>query len=386
MIIRSWKSFMLTVIACIIASALAIAFHYATKILMQPKTKIITFNDFKNNPNYLLFVNNGECDNFDELKQSVLDIYEKDLNMVPNYSVFSSSTDLNAWVVKHEEKLVEPAHIPMAIEFGVLNDAPHTYTMSTWYNTSDYLEKSDQFTVEVMGTRAIWKHVYGGDFTISFTILTSRTIEYAFGNIGPIIMDAGLLSIIPLIISQPIIDITGEVRSYMVSCTLKILPYWLGTFLLDFIVWIITTTIVWAVFCIAQIQAFLDNMFTSWYVIVMLGPSFIIFMYVLSFAFDNPESAVRQIFLAFIILLLVPYIIQCIRWAPNPIWLEWVYALIPHLCLQRAYSMVLSNIGPLKKSFSYYWKDKASQADLIMEFGNIGIYGFILFIIEKENG
>ncbi|KAH0789891.1 ABC transporter family protein [Histomonas meleagridis] len=348
---------------------------------MAPDVKVITFQDFAQNSNYLLFVDDGSLPEFSIFKQALIDIFVRDMGVEPGYTVFNSSEELNAWVIRQQTSLQEPTYIPMGVMFYQTPD--NSFAMSTWYNTSGYLETTEQFTVDAIATEAVWKAVYGGNFTLTFTVSASRNIEYFFGNIGPIILVAGLYSIIPLIISQPIIDITGEVRSYMISCTLTILPYWLGTFLLDFAMWIFTTTIIWAIFCIAQIQAFLDNMFTTWYTIVMLGPSFIFFMYVLSFLFDSPESANRQCFLTFIILLLIPYVIQCIRWAANPVWLEWIYSLIPPLSLQRIFSYELSNIGPLAQPFSYYWKYSSSQPFFIMDFGNIVIYGLILFIIES---
>ncbi|KAH0788776.1 ABC transporter family protein [Histomonas meleagridis] len=381
MIKRSWRSFIFTIVACIVASALAIAIYYAMAYFMQPGTNKITFEDFAQNSNFLLFVDDGSLPEFPYLKQSLINLYERELGQTPDSLTFNSSDELNSWVVQQETSLQQPTYIPMGVQFYQTQN--NAFAMSTWFNTSGYHETSDQFTVDFLATKAVWNYIYGGNFTLTFTVSASRSIEYYFGNIGPIILVAGLYSIIPLIITQPIIDITGEIRSYMVSCTLKIFPYWLGTFLLDFIVWIFTTTIIWAIFCIAQIQAFLDNLLTTWYTMVMLGPSFIIFMYVISFLFDSPESANRQCFLTFIIVLLVPYVIQCVRWKPNPVWLEWIYSLIPPLSLQRIFSYVLSNIGPLRQSFSYYWKEATSQSFLIMDFGNILIYSFILFIIES---
>jgi hypothetical protein len=71
-----------------------------------------------------------------------------------------------------------------------------------------------------MGTRAIWKSVFGPetDFSFSFNQLTRRTLGMMFGRIGPILIGCGFVSIVPFIVTQPILDLTGEVGSYIESC------------------------------------------------------------------------------------------------------------------------------------------------------------------------
>jgi ABC-type multidrug transport system ATPase subunit len=184
--------------------------------------------------------------------------------------------------------------------------------------------------------------------------------------------------------TQPILDLNGEVRSYMESCTLTLLPYWIATFTIDLTLWVVVTTCVWAVFCAAQIQAFLDNLFGTWYVVVMAGPSFILFTYCMSFLFDSIVAATRTSFMTFMILLLIPFVvISCRNWVDNPLWLDAVYSFIPHLCIDSLYMNMMMHMGPFKESFSFYWTEhKSSQVFLIMEFLDIILYAGILIVIE----
>jgi hypothetical protein len=83
---------------------------------------------------------------------------------------------------------------------------------------------------------------------IGFEVMTGKAMDLVFGMIAPMLIACGLLSIVPLLITQPILDINGEVRQYMISCTLTIFPYWFATFLVDMILWAGTTLIVWLIF------------------------------------------------------------------------------------------------------------------------------------------
>jgi ABC-type multidrug transport system ATPase subunit len=174
---------------------------------------------------------------------------------------------------------------------------------------------------------------------------------------------------------------TGEVRQYMISCTLSVLCYWLADFVVDFAVWIMAVTLIWAIFLAAQIVAFIDNAFTIWYSFVMAGPSFIIFLYCTTFFFGSPETAARQAFLVFIVLLLVPVIVGIVA-VDIPLAIEWLYALIPVLHVQRIMTVVLINIGIFKKTIGDYFENEMARPYLIMEYVDIIIYALCLWLLE----
>ncbi|OHT03822.1 ABC transporter family protein [Tritrichomonas foetus] len=205
-----------------------------------------------------------------------------------------------------------------------------------------------------------------------------------FGQVGPMLLVCGLITIIPLIVSQPVSDIRGEIRQYMVQCTLKIFPYWLASLLIDFCIWTGVTTIVWALFNAGMIESFHDNLFNSWYLLVFQGPSFILFLYCFSFLFSHPTAAPRQIFLLLALFLLIAVIISMILMDLNPVWLDRIYSLIPHIGLDQALSIVLSRMGSRKESLGFYWKYEHTMPYLIMQWGDIVIYGVLLYIIEAN--
>lgn len=380
---RAWKLTTLSVVGTIIACALAIILNYLMVVLLSPKVKLLSFNDFDLSEQSIMFVNDGSFPDAAKINKKILDIFTKETGKPVQEFDFTSREDMNKWVYDHQIAFAEPNPIPMGAGFRLKDSA---FIMDTFYNTSGFHESSEELLVEYLASRGLWKYIFGdhNDFQLSYVDLPTRQIDFGFGMSGPIIICAGFLATIPMIINQPINDITGEVRSYMISCTLTILPYWLSTFLIDLALWIVVTTVVWAIYLAAQIQSFLDNMLTSWYSIAVSGPSFILFIYCVSFLFNSPESANRQTFLIFLLIMLVPFVIEMIRYKENPIWLEWVYSLIPHLCIQRLLTITFQNIGAMKHNFSYYWTDDPhTKPFLIMEIVDIFIYGILLYIIEK---
>ncbi len=98
--------------------------------------------------------------------------------------------------------------------------------------------------------------------------MNNAGLSFFFRALCPMFLVFGLLTIVNLIVTTPFNDIRGPVRDYIMQCTLKILPYWLGAFIVDFCIWIILTTIVWALFNLGWIDGFHDNLFSTWWVLV----------------------------------------------------------------------------------------------------------------------
>lgn len=384
---RSWKAWLISAFATIVFSALGIVMQYVMKLVAKPNPEIRTFNTFTGDPSEIWLIDDKKWELAPTLNQQLVKLFEDDTGRIITNRTFEDADSLNEQLFEHQRNWGRP--IPMAAGFG-LDTENNAITMDIHYNTSSFKEVSDEMTAEIMGTRALWSYAFGekGGFRVSFSALRGRQMDLVFGRAAPIIMVTGLISIIPLIISQPIIDMTGEVRSYMESCTLKVFPYWMATFLVDLALWVGEITIIWALMCAAQVQAFLDNMLMCWYLVVMAGPSFILFCYCFSFVFDNVSSATRISFLAFVVALLVPFVVMACRgYADNPLWLDFIYSLFPHLCINGLYTLVLTRMGPFSQPFSYYWKDnKASLLYLIMELCDIPLYILVLYLIEKFRG
>jgi ABC-type multidrug transport system ATPase subunit len=148
-------------------------------------------------------------------------------------------------------------------------------------------------------------------------------------------------------------------------------------------VWVVAVTIVWIVFLACQVVAFIDNAFNIWYSFVMTGPSFILFLYCFQFFFSNAESASRQAFMILSILQLIPVIVDIVQFDKAEPWLDWIYSFFPSLSILRLCTHILILLGIWKQNLGYFFKDPNARAFLIMHYGNIVIWGGILFIIER---
>jgi ABC-type multidrug transport system ATPase subunit len=132
-----------------------------------------------------------------------------------------------------------------------------------------------------------------------------------------------------------------------------------------------------------MVVAVIDNAFSIWYALVFSGPAFILFVYCIQFFFSNATSASRQAFLILSTLQLVPLIVDLVV-GDNPIEpLEWLWAFFPTLGVMRLLTHMLVRVGSWAEPLSFYFKSKQSFPALIMDYGNIILYGGLLAIIEK---
>jgi len=387
MVKRSWKSILGSVISILVFSALAIVCYYLMVTLMKEEEIPITFNSYRRKSDHMFFVTPPGYESMSDLFNPImLNMYANDTKKNATILEFDSRTDANQWVYEHRQNRSDPQFINMGLGYdgyNVKNGSNVGYRMNIYYNSS---LNGALLTSQVNTLRTLWKYCFGeeSDFVVSTTFLFQKIQEMAFGALGPMLITTGLISFVPLLISQPIIDINGEIRPFMVSCTLSLFPYWLSTLLIDYLLWFVVTTMVWAIFIIFKIAAFLDNKFSLWYTFVTAGPSFILFSYCMSFFFSSAEGASRQAFLIMILLLIVPMVISIVRdGEENPIWLDICYGFFPHIMLQGILSAIMSRIALMKQPLSYYFKDKHHSVYLIMEYTNIVFYSLILFIIEK---
>jgi len=245
----------------------------------------------------------------------------------------------------------------------------------------------------------IFVHKWGSTFQL--TLLPKKTVDMIFGILAPLLMTAGIASVITTFIIGPIVDINGPIRSYMVTCSLTLGPYWVAYFLVDFIIWIIDITLIWAVFLAAQTKAFIDNPFQIWYALFMCGPSFILYIYVISFIFSAPESAARNAYVVNLILMIIPVIIDLVtagglskeglkdlgKGTDVTNGLAWLWALFPTINMMRFLQGIMLHCGLSKKTLDWYFKgghvdDTFTLPFPMFQFINIVIYGGILIIIE----
>jgi ABC-type multidrug transport system ATPase subunit len=128
-------------------------------------------------------------------------------------------------------------------------------------------------------------------------------------------------------------------------------------------------------------------MASVWYTFVMAGPSFIIFTYCIAFIFRSADTAARNAFLVLTTVLVLPVIMDGVMDDKSPVWLEWIYGLIPVMHAQRLLTFILPNLGSWKQSLAYYFtKHERTRPYLVMELVNIPLYIAVLVAIERFRG
>lgn len=382
---RSMKSVIVSLVGTLVFSCLAIILQWLMILMMKPKHVKIDFNCYSPTPKDFVYVGNQNNDFVKNVQSEIIRLFQNDIGKQISVTQFENTAIFNAQLYENVSNSNFFFNIPYLIDYQKDN-AP--YQLLLQYNSSrPYSDGDTQILYAVVNTnRALWKYQFGDNaiFELRVSKLLRRLSQRIFGQLGPMLIACGLISIVPLIISQPIGDIVGEVRPYMISCTLRVFPYWVATFVVDYIMWIIVTLFLWFLFNICWITSFHDNLFNTWYVLTFAGPSFIIFIYCASFLFSNPTSAARQAFMILIVILIVPVVIKIVRDDSNPQWLDWIYSLFPHIIIQQLLGVILTNMGEQKRGFGYYWRHKESMPYLIMEWGDIIIYSGILWIIEMS--
>lgn len=383
---RTWKTTVFSTFATLLFASLALVAQWLIATLCKEKDVPITFNSFSVlHDNLFIVANETMLEKYKSYLDLINQTYFNDTGRYPNFTYFKTREEANSFIYNEITTQVEPPSQRMGFYFrgNGTDDIPVIYN-TTWMIPDTNV--TQPLYAEVNDYRIKWKKAYGvnTDFNISFVTLMERVLDFIFGQIAPMLLCGSFLSTIPIISSQPIIDTVGEVREYMQSCTLTLIPYWTATFCLDFILWLVTATLVWSLFIIARTQAFLDNIFQVWYIYTALGPSFILFIYTISFFFDLPNSAARNAFIILCILDIIPVVIDIVRsYEPNPVWLDWIFAMIPSLTMQRISMGVLIRMGFMTQTWTWYWKDRNQQAYYIMEFAGIVEWAILLAIVER---
>lgn len=364
---RSWRQVLNVTLASLFFAAITILAQYLISTLEKEDYEEITFNHYDTGTNILVvLVEHEETELEKKYINELADMYHADTGRDADIRVFRDKESMNDFVYNSCGKMQIPLGIWLRNTTEKITDFVLLFNSTTPFGKS---KDTQPFYGSIQLTRLKWKHLFGNDndFSIRSVKLTKRSLEKMFGQLGPMLITGSLISNIPLFVSQPVIDIQGEVRQYMTSCTLSIIPYWIATFMIDMVVWIVNSFLVWLIFIIFQVRAFLDNKINTLYAFFMCGPSFLLFVYVTSFCFATAESASRLDFIFICIFLLVPIIVDVVRQEVNPIWLEWTYALFPNIIVQRILMAILTNMGAMTQSLDYYFKSKQHQAFFIMQ-------------------
>lgn len=377
---RSLYTVIFSIVTSLFFAFLAIVAQYLISTLAKENVIPITFKSFKSSESALILLNDN---NFSEYVDALTELYYEDTGRKPTIiNNFTSIEELNHWMYYHTKNKQSPHIIDLGFTFPNSSNGK----ISILYNsTAGFMEDANDRLInsQVILLRLKYKFNFKSDFVFSVTTLYKRTLDRVFGQIGPMLLTGALLAIIPMIISQPILDTRGESRSYMISCTLSLSSYWAATFLIDFAIWALNCTLIWILFLSFRIAAFLDNKVNTLFAMVFCGPSFIFHTYCFSYAFATPDSASRQAFIIICVVLILPIVIDIIINDVSPVWLNWLYTFYPPCIIQRSLMTILPNLGQMSHDLLWYFQDAHAQPFFIMMFVQVPIWIVILIIVER---
>ena len=432
------------VIANIIVTLIVSCLSIIVKVLMDTQVKNVfkdyNFNAYDDPSNYIVIVADDYDNKYFQRRyvQVIEYLFKKDTGRDPIIKLFQNSTAANTWLYDCKMPGAETEYVTMGIilptEFNTsggnnltmmwndtvgitmqtalsaqnqsLIDLAIIYrielAMLTFYPELNSSEWWDMYfgtgweSIDGISTAVAAMYQMGG-FTepsnaeVIWSLLTGQGKDIVFSMIAPLLIAAGITSVISTMIPGPIHDIQGPIRSYMVSCSLEIFPYWFVTFVIDLIIWLIDVTLVWILFIVCSIKCFSENLGPSYYILAMTGPCFVLYIYVLSFIFTNPESAARNAFIVNVILLIIPVIVTLVTvdWN-NPLtslqnvsWANWIYGLFPPLLMEGYMQNVFIYYQYNTEGMKYYFKTESTAHQYSYYiFIDIVLYAVILIIIE----
>ena len=446
---RSWLSVLSNILVTLVVSCLAIIIKLLIDSSMKDTYSELNYATYKHNQDvrYIVVVADDYDNKYFQQRyvKIIQEMYLYDTGIKPTIKLFDNEVDANKFIyqiktndtdikfvdtgyilpstfnpaggnnitmmwndskivmVSEDTSTVNDSYICLAnlyrIELAMLTSQPtedelknSNYLKETLgYDVSTNGELSDDKIAEI---RKIWKdHGYESysKAKITYTSLAGFGKDMIFACMSPLLITCGITSVISSMITGPIIDIQGPIRSYMVSCSLQIFPYWIVTFIIDLCIWLLDVIIVWIVFYACDIKCFADNVGPSLFIYIVAGPSFILYIYVLSFFFTDPNSAARNGYILNVIILIIPLIVTLVTLdMDDPInsmedtkWLSWIYGLFPPLLVQGftqnsflTYSYYPDGVK------QFYKKDDSSFAYAVYIILDIPLYAIILFIIE----
>ena len=377
MLKRSYKGLVGALVAIVLCSILVIIVNVLFKSLGKTEIEPLSFKNLEYSDQSIAWIGGDGGGPEIEYYHNVLNaIYTSDTGKPLQFTTFQNNQEFNKAAITETKR----QFFNFGLGFDTANMSDNEF-FTVYYNES---RTKEMIFGEYAVTRLAWKSILGdqADFTVSLTTLDRRSMDHAFGFIAPLLISFAVLSVVPLIIGEPINDITGPVRNFMMSCELTIPAYWFATFTVDMIIWVVACMLMWLILAVSTISTFIDNLFNMWYALILSGPSLILFLYCFSFCFSNPRWAISQAFLALLIIEILPVLNDAMM-SDLPAALEWFWSLFPPLYPQRILASMFMFTGTHKKSLSWFFTYEKSQPGLLMQLVMIVVWGSVLCIIEK---
>ncbi|EAX92131.1 ABC transporter family protein [Trichomonas vaginalis G3] len=238
---------------------------------------------------------------------------------------FDTYDDLNLYV-KNRQKLLHPDP-NLLFGYKVYNDSAvitensvpsGNLSISYFYNTSynsnmefqNMIYKAIYIAINPEDTNTNVSINYISDVIYNEDISEGDTLMDVYGTIlYPLFWAIGCLIYISFLFTHFIDDLGTPVRPYMITCGLRKSAYWIGNFIIDFIVIIIYSVIIFILYAAFNIKTVKDSFVYLFFTFIASYIVCTIYSYVWAFVFKKKTIASVMFMLIHIVTGCVPFVL-----------------------------------------------------------------------------
>lgn len=344
--------------------------------------KVSSFKDYRVvNPSYALVyppsLHNHEF--IKQLKNVTESEIIKDINVVPNYYYFENITQMNSKI--YEMMSQKDHNVNFLIGFAVSENLSDSFLPITLiYNDTSFTGNPGQITSFQQLHKIIWQALGQGNFEVRGILLFAKYMSTVIVKNTAMFIILALLSTCNFFSYHTISDIKKEKRPYMEMYQLSYVAYYLGCFVVDYIIWAVMAVIGWAILLIIKSTAFVNHPVLSLFTLLLGGISTILVTYVWCFVFDEPESGSGFLNMLQQMPIYLTLFIETVRKDAGESVFAWIYSLYPLTNMYEFFDRLVT----LDENYFEMWSLKTTFPLLLFMYVNIGIYIFILYLIESK--
>lgn len=225
------------------------------------------------------------------------------------------------------------------------------------------------------------------EFHLTYTYLQNFNIDDVVVYMAPFCLSISLILICSVFVGEIIDELRTPRRIYMINCGLNKLAYWIGNFVVDFIVFEVMVIIIYIINIACGITMFEKYPGTSFYSLFIQGFSFILCSYRFAFFFTKKSIGVL-VYLVVCIIMLIPsfFLTQDFVYFKVPFGNStanmYLNGFFPPTCVLISSQMLGKNLKENLKKQSWFWNDDKALPLMIMPIIDIPLFVLLIFLIE----
>lgn len=360
---------------------MAVLMEFVIKVKDDLNRPASSFNDFRvvNISYAMVYDQSLESDPFlQKLKNATRDQIYLDTGKEPNYLYFHNISEMNKKVYD------TMSSVDMNIAIGYAIDSSLTSNfipLTLLYNDTKITGNPGLGKSLEQMHRAIWTALGLGSFDLRSIPLVSKYASLSIVRQSGMFILYALLSVCNFFVTPAIEDIKKEKRAYMRSCKLSLFKYWLGCFIVDYLLWALSSVAVWAAFILMKSAAFENHKYIYLYGLLVNGISITLATYCLCFLFDDPDSGTTYLMLLQELPIFIAISIFEAFSEEGKRKKAWILSAYPPTNVYEFFVYLVSFNG----NFADLWSDSKAQPYMFMMIANIPLYCLILWLIEKSS-